>query len=197
MAKRKKTKRYEFRPDPTDNGLANKLYLSPQQRKSVTKWTLYSVTCLAALILQDTVLSRMKVGGGMAELAPAVIAMICVLEGGHNSSIFALAASILYVFSGTGQNPFCIAMLTASGILAAIFRQSYLRRGFSSDWLCAGLAMLVYELSIFCTALLMGQTYPARVGAALLTALFSTLVMPGIYPLLKRIGSIGGETWKE
>ena len=193
MAKRK----YEFRPDPTGFDWASKLLLTPQQRKSVLKWLLYSLVCVAGLVLQDSMLSRLRFLGGGFELAPALIVLICVLEGCENGAVFALTGSMLYVFSGSGPDRYCILLLPLAAVLAAAFRQSYLRRGVGSALICVGGAMVLYELSLFAAGLFQGLTYGGRWGVFVMTGLVSTLAAGILYKPLKYIGTIGGNLWKE
>ena len=193
MAKRK----YEFRPDPTGFDWVSKLLLTPKQRKSVLKWLLYSLVCVAGLVLQDSMLSRLRFLGGGFELAPALIVLICVLEGCENGAVFALTGSMLYVFSGSGQDRYCILLLTLAAVLAAAFRQSYLRRGVGSALICVGGAMVLYELSLFAAGVFQGLTYGGRWGVFVMTGLVSTLAAGILYKPLKYIGTIGGNLWKE
>ena len=190
-------KKIEFRPDPTGHNWADKLRLTPLQRKSVLKWMLYSAVCVAGLVLQDSMLARLRLFGGCFDVTPALIVLICVLEGSENGSLFALLASMVYVFSGTGQGHYCIAMLTLAAVLATAFRQSYLRRGAGSDLLCVGGAMVLYEMAVFTAGVVQGLTYRGRWGVFLMTAIISTLTAGAVYALLKYIGNIGGNAWKE
>jgi hypothetical protein len=190
-------KKIEFRPDPTGHNWADKLRLTPLQRKSVLKWLLYSAVCVAGLVLQDSMLARLRLFGGCFDVTPALIVLICVLEGSENGSLFALLASMVYVFSGTGQGHYCIAMLTLAAVLATAFRQSYLRRGAGSDLICVGGAMVLYEMAVFTAGVVQGLTYRGRWGVFLMTAIVSTLAAGAVYALLKYIGTIGGNAWKE
>ena len=190
-------KKIEFRPDPTGHDWAAKLRLTPLQQKALLKWVLYSLVCLAGLVLQDSMLARLRLFGGCFDVTPALIVLICVLEGSENGSLFALLASMVYVFSGTGQGHYCIAMLTLAAVLATAFRQSYLRRGAGSDLICVGGAMVLYEMAVFTAGMLQGLTYRARWGVFFVTAVISTLAAGAVYALLKYIGTIGGNAWKE
>ena len=190
-------KKIEFRPAPKGHNWADKLRLTPLQRKSVLKWMLYSAVCVAGLVLQDSMLARLRLFGGCFDVTPALIVLICVLEGSENGSLFALLASMVYVFSGTGQGHYCIAMLTLAAVLATAFRQSYLRRGAGSDLLCVGGAMVLYEMAVFTAGVVQGLTYRGRWGVFLMTAIISTLTAGAVYALLKYIGTIGGNAWKE
>ena len=190
-------KKYEFRPDPTGYDVAGKLYLTQQQRRSILKWVLYSAICVAGLVLQDSMLARVQLFGGHFAPAPALVILICVLEGVEGGCGFALGASLCYAFSGSAQGRYCIIYLTFAAVLAAAFRQSYLRRGPGSDLTCVGLAMLCYELAVFATGVFLELTYPARWGAAVMTALCSTLSAAALYIPVRCAGTIGGNAWKE
>ena len=190
-------KKYEFRPDPTGYDVAGKLYLTKQQRQGLLKWFLYGAVCVAGLVLQDSMLARLRIFGGGFELAPALIILICVLEGCDSGSVFALGASLVYVFSGSAQGRYCIIYLTLAAVLAAAFRQSYLRRGTGSDLICVGAAMAAYELCLLTVGVFLELTYPERWPVFLMTALVSTLSAGLLYAPLKHIGTIGGNVWKE
>ena len=190
-------KKIEFRPDPMGYDVAGKLHLTQKQRQALLKWVLYSAACVAGLVLQDSMLARLRLFGGCFDVTPALIVLICVLEGSENGSLFALLASMVYVFSGTGQGHYCIAMLTLAAVLATAFRQSYLRRGAGSDLLCVGGAMVLYEMAVFTAGVVQGLTYRGRWGVFLMTAIISTLAAGAVYALLKYIGTIGGNAWKE
>ena len=190
-------KKIEFRPDPTGYDVAGKLHLTRQQRQALLKWMLYGLVCVVGLVLQDSMLARLRFLGGGFQLAPALVILICVLEGCESGSVFALCASLIYVFSGSAEGRYCIALLTLAAVLAALFRQSYLRRGAGSDLICVGAAMLGYELAVFCVGLVLELTYAQRWGAAVMTALVSTLPVAALYHPLKHIGTIGGNVWKE
>lgn len=193
MARRK----YEFRPDPTGFDWMGKLMLTKKQRRSALKWLLYSLVCVAGLVLQDSLLSKLRLFGGSFDLAPALIILICVLEGCENGSVFALASALIYVFSGTGPDRYCILYLTLAAVLAAAFRQGYLRRGFGSEVICTAGAMLGYELAVFVTGLFLELTYVGRWTVFVMTALVSTAAAAAVYRPLKTIGTIGGNLWKE
>ena len=190
-------KKIEFRPDPRGYDVAGKLHLTQKQRQALLKWVLYSAACVAGLVLQDSMLARLRFLGGGFDLAPALVILVCVLEGTENGSLFALGASLIYVFSGSAQGRFCILYLTAAAVLAAVFRQSYLRRDVGSELSCVAVAMLGYELAVFFTGLVLELTHRGRWGVAVMTALVSTLTVGILYRPIKHIGTIGGNAWKE
>ena len=190
-------KDFDFKPDPSGTGILSKLYLTPRQRQTGLKWLLFALVCVVALVIQASLFSRVTIFGGWLDLAPALIVLICIVQGPVSGSVFALAGSLIYVFSGSAPGTYAIAFITVYASLAAAFRQSYLRRSFSSAWLCAAVAMMLYELSVFAMGMFWGLTYLSRIRVFAMTGGLSILVMPLVYPLLGWIGKIGGETWKE
>ena len=193
MAKRK----HQFRPDRRHSGILNKLYIPRSQRVRMLRWFLFGIFFLVLLVIQNSVTSRYRLYGGFLDLAPAALILICVQQGSHPGSVFALAASMLCVFAGTAPNSFCILFLTAYACFACVFREEFLRRSFSSAWLCSAGALVLYELSVFLMGLFLGYTYPQRLSAFAMTTLYSVLIMPLLYPMIGKIGKIGGETWTE
>lgn len=194
MAKRKQR---DFRPDPTGAGLLSKLYITPSQRKTILKWALYSALCVAVLVVQDVVLGRVSLFGGTVDLTPCVIMLVCVLEGTESGGVFALLASLFYLYSGSAPGAYCIVLVTVPAILAAAFRQNYLRRGFGAHWLCTVVPALVYQLGVYGIGVFFGQTYPERITAFLMNVLLAALALPVVYPAFGAVSKIGGETWRE
>lgn len=190
-------KKNEFKPDKLRAGFLSKLYLTRKQRQSILKWLLYSLVLLVLSVLQDVILCRVRLFSATTDLVPVGIFLICILEGMNESCIFLLTAACLYQFSGTAPEPYCIALIVVLGVMVTYFRQSFLQKSFSATMLCMAAALLVYELVVFAVSLFMGLTVLGRIGIPCLTALFSLLASPGLYPAVKAIGTIGGETWKE
>lgn len=187
----------DFRPDKEGPGLASRLYLTKKQRLSAAKWLLYSLVVLVLSVVQDVMLCHVDIFGGTTDLVPCAIFAVCILESAENGSIFCLIAATVYQFSGTAPGFHIVALIPFLGVITSIFRQNYLRKGFSATVLCAGAAILLYELAVFAAALFVEQTHPGRFSAALITGVLDCLVIPVLYPILVSIGKIGGETWKE
>ena len=189
--------RYEFRPDRVNNDTLGKLLLTPRQFLLLLRWLLLGTVTLAGLILQDVVMSRIHIYGATTDLVPVIIFAICILQGGESGCWFALITSVIYLFSGSAPGPYCIVLITFLAVLAAIFRQAYLQKGFFALLLCAGLAIVLYEMGIFLIGWFLSQTGTQRFWVFPGTAGLSCLCLPVLYPILLSIGKIGGETWKE
>ena len=190
-------KRHDFRPDKVNNDILGKLLLTKQQFFRLLRWLLMGAVCLTGLILQDVLISRFHFFGATTDLVPALIFMVCILQGGESGCVFALLASLIYHFSGSAPGAYCIPLITFLAVFAAIFRQAYLRKGFSALMICTGLSLVLYEAGVFAIALFLKQTYSQRFGVFLITAALTLLCLPVLYPILLSIGKIGGETWKE
>ena len=73
-------KRREFRPDKQKTNLLSHLWLTPKQQKVFLKWAFYTVLLMGISVVQDVVLSRVRLGGATTELIPCAIFLICILE---------------------------------------------------------------------------------------------------------------------
>lgn len=197
MAMAKQRKKNEFRPDRTHTGLLSKLFLTQKQRKALLRWGLFALTLVVMLAVQDTVLCRLRVFGATTDLVPCGILLVCLFQTGEVSCVFALAASLVYLFSGSAPGAYVVAYLTFLGFGASAFRQSYLRKGFSASLLCTVVALLIYEMAVFAAGLATGMTLPSRAGAFVLTWALTLPAIPITYPIFSAINKIGGETWKE
>lgn len=196
MARRKRPN-YEFKPDKAPKVLQKLLHLTALQRRQVLQWSLYGLLLVALLVLQDVIMSRVTIGGATTDLVPMAILLITVISDVYAGSLFAIIASTVYEFTGSAPGPYVVAFITVLGIAAAFFRQSFWRRGFRSHCICAGLALLVYELAVYGTGLFLGLTYFSRIGVFVTTWALSFAVMLALYPLIRKIQKIGGEQWRE
>lgn len=190
-------KKYEFKPDKPISGVLSKLFLTKKQRRSVLKWSLYSLVLLVLSVLQDVLLCRFHIFGATTELVPCGIFLICLAEGLERGSVFSLCAACAYLFSGTAAGNYSIVFITALSVFVTYFRQSYLQKGFSASMLCTAAAMILYELAVFFIGLFLSLTTFGRIGTHLLTALLTLIAAPVLYPIVEKISTIGGEAWKE
>ena len=190
-------KKNDFKPDRMGSGFLNKLYLTQRQRLSILKWTLYALFLVLLSLIQDVVLCRLSIRGATTDLVSASILLLCIMLPTDTCAIFALISTILYYFSGMAAGPYSILFLTALGIFMNILRYSYLRKGFGSSLVCAGCALMLYELLLFITGLFLAHTTAGRFTAFCVTGGISVAIMPLLYPIFLSIGKIGGESWKE
>lgn len=197
MARRKLSKQSEFKPDPRQNSLSGLFHVTQLQKQRMLKWTLYVLTGILLLTIQDVIMSRVSIFGATTDLPVVYILLITVIEGVDVGSLFVLFASTIYYFSGSAPGPYCIGLLCAVGIIATLLRQAYLRRTKASIVICAGVALTIYEMGLFVVGIGLGLTRWDRVFSFLITAGYSFGVMVLLYPLINRIGLIGGTTWKE
>ena len=197
MARRKLSKQSEFKPDPRQNSLSGLFHVTQLQKQRMLKWTLYVLTGILLLTIQDVIMSRVSIFGATTDLPVVFILLITVIEGVDVGSLFVLFASTIYYFSGSAPGPYCIGLLCAVGIIATLLRQAYLRRTKASIVICAGIALTIYEMGLFVVGIGLKLTRWDRVFSFLITAGYSFGVMVLLYPLINKIGLIGGTTWKE
>lgn len=190
-------KRPEFRPDTQGSGMLKKLYMTRQQRFALLRWVLYAAVCVVLLVIQDVIMSQVRIFGATTDLAVCPILLITVMAGSEVGSVFVLVASTLYYFSGSAPGPYCVAFLTVLGVLASLFRQQYWHRSMGSIVLCSGLALELYEICTFAAGIFLGLTRWNRFSVFAMTGLLSCVTLVPLYSLINLIGKIGGNTWKE
>ena len=197
LRRNKRNRQNEFRPDPATSTWLKTRKLTRQQRLRLFKWLMYALIVIMSLVIQDVIMSQLRLFGATTDLAVGAILLITVIEGTDVGSLFVFIASILYWFSGSSPTPVSIILLTALGIGATMFRQMFWHRSRGTLTLCACLALTAYELGLFVTGLMQGLTYWGRLPSFLLTSVYTCLVMIPLYSLVDKTGLIGGNTWKE
>ena len=190
-------KEAEFKPDSQGKGFLKMLSVTDAQRDTYLKWGGYTLVILLLLVIQDVIMSRLSLFGATTDLAVCAILLITVIEGVETGSLFVLIASLLYYFSGSAPGPITVALLCVLGISACIFRQRNLHRSHGSIVLCAGLALMLYELGTYIFGVAEGLTRWDRIDNFAITGAISWLIMIPLYKLINKIGLIGGNTWKE
>ena len=187
----------EFKPDSQETSLLKLLHMTQAQRDLYLKWGLYIAVLVVMSMIQDVIMSQISIFGSTTDLAVCAILLITVIEGVDVGSLFVLIAACLYYFSGSSPGPISVGLMTFLGIGACLFRQMYWHRNRGSIVLCAGLALMVYELGNFAVGIFSGLTRWDRLSSFVVTGLLSIAVMIPLYTLINRIGQIGGNTWKE
>ena len=187
----------DFRPDNQDSSWLKMLHITQAQQDLYLKWGLYIALIVVLTMIQDVIMSQVTIFGATTDLAVCAILLITVIEGVDVGSIFVVIAACLYYFSGSSPGPLCVGFLSVLGIGACLFRQMYWHRNPGSIVLCAGLALMLYELGMFAVGIATDLTRWDRIGVFITTGLLSIAVMIPLYSLVNRIGQIGGNTWKE
>ena len=197
MKKRWNRNRSEFKPDAKTATWIKTVRMTQQQRLRLLKWVLYALVIVLALVIQDVIMSQFRFFGATTDLAVCVILLITIIEGTEVGSLFVLIASTLYYFSGSAPGAYSIGLLSFLGIAAVMFRQLYLHRSRGSITLCTAIAVMGYEVGLFVVGIFSELTLWTRLVHFLLTGAYSSLVLIPLYPLICKIGLIGGNTWKE
>lgn len=190
-------RKYNFRPDKTEAKLLNYLILTKRQQKNLLKWSLYTLFLVFLSLVQDVLLSQVRIFGATTELIPCAIFVICILEGSQRGSVFALIAALCYLFSGTAPGVYSMVTITFLGVGSTLLRQVFLQDRFSSCMLCTLGATVLYQLGNFVFGLILGLTVPDRFFGFVITAVLSLLVVPLIYLVTKAIYRIGDQIWNE
>ena len=201
MATRRRRKRkqsvYEFKPDPKGTNYLKRLYMTRLQRLTILKWATFAMTGIVLLVIQDVIMSQIRISGATTDLPVAFILLVGIYEGLENGSVFTLAASLFYWFSGSAPTPICVGVLCVLVILVGLFRQLYWHRSFGSIAMCVSIAIMLYEMILFVIGLMSGRTILPRASVFALTGGITCITMLPMYPLVRLISKIGGVSWKE
>lgn len=171
--------------------------MTRRQRTLILKWATFSLLGIFLLVVQDVIMSQMHISGATTDLPVAFILLVGIYEGLENGSVFTLAASLFYWFSGSAPTPYSVAFLCVLVIFVGLFRQMYWHRSFGSITMCVSIAIMLYEMSLFVLGLFMGLTILPRASVFALTGGITCVAMLPMYPLVRVISRIGGESWKE
>ena len=128
----------DFRPASQDSGWLKMLHITQAQRDLYLKWGLYTAVLVVLSMIQDVIMSQLKIFGATTDLVVCAILLITVIEGIDTGIVFVIIASCLYYFSGSSPGPLCVALITFLGVGACLFRQMYWHRNRGSIVLCAG-----------------------------------------------------------
>lgn len=199
MARRRKRKQsvYEFKPDPKTTNILKRLYMTRLQRLTILKWGTFGMTGVLLLVIQDVIMSNVRFSGATTDLPVAFILLVGLYEGLENGSVFTLAAALFYWFSGSAPTPISVALLCILNILIGLFRQMYWNRSFGSLTLCTGISIMLYEMLLFGVGIAQGLTILPRAGVFALTGAMTCVAMLPMYPLVRAISKIGGESWND
>lgn len=191
-------RKHEFKPDrPYGSSILSRLYITKKQRLALGKWLLIALVLVVLSVLQDSILSRVRILGTTTDLVSTAIFMLCIMLDPEIGCVFTLVGSCLYEFSGAAPGAYVIALITGLGLLMAIFRHGFLRAGFGAVILCTAVAVMAYHLILFGIGYFLGNTAFSHLPAFLAKALLSLAVTPVLYPIFSSISKIGGETWIE
>jgi len=197
MANRRRKQVYEFKPDREETSLLKRLYLTRLQRLQILKWSAHAALCILLLTVQDVIMSQFRFNGATTDLAVCAIFLIGLYEGTENGSLFAFLASVVYLFSGSSPGAQCIALIACTTVVLNLLRQSLWHRSGGSILLCTCTGIVIYEMLNFLFGIFVGNTIWDRAGVFALVAALTCICVFPLYPLVKLISKIGGDTWKE
>lgn len=147
------------------------------KRQKQKKWLLYSITLVAAYILQSTVLNRFSIIGVTPMLVTCAVVCAAVFEDSGNGAVFGLCAGLLLAFTNTDKAVFYIVTLTvtgaaAGGLCSRFFTRSYL----SAVLLCAAGALLCES-----TIWIVGGALGTLPGSAFITVVLPQAVVSALF----------------
>lgn len=177
--------------------LVGKLFLTPTQRKILTKWGLFTLTFLLLQVFQDVVFSRIKILGGCPDIVPAWLLLVCFTQNTAPGAMFVLGCCAFRCLCGAALGPVSLGVLVFAGIFLSALRRTSLWGDVRSVFFCCWAALLGHQLLLFGLGVFLGHTTMGKLLPALGGCLGAWLAVPVLYPVARGIGKIGGQVWKE
>ena len=176
--------------------LVGKLYLTKAQRGTLLKWVVFSLTFLLLQVIQDVILSRLTIFGGCADVVPALLLLVCMLQEPASGLLFVLICSLVRALSGVVMGSVSLALLVFLGLLLCALRKNHLWGEFRSVVLCCWLGLICHSGVLFLLGIFLTRTTWDRYMTSLGGLLGSMIAVLIFYPLVRAIGKIGGSSWK-
>lgn len=159
--------------------------------RNALMWALYALLFLVVMVVQTAVFGRHRFWGAKLSLIPVAIACVTMHVGHEPGAIFALAASLVWYWTGADGGSVGIVTLTVTGIVAGYLCDAvYARRLLPALCLSLG-AVLFHEGALFLIKYYLNEAdlslwrwLPIQVGLALPAGLV-------IFPLAKAIRKAG------
>lgn len=177
--------------------LVGKLFLTVHQRQVLLKWVLMSLCYILLQVLQDVIFSRFRLLGGCPDVVPGFLLLVCMLQGPVSGGLFSLCCCVFRNLSGAVLGPVTIVMVAGGGMLLSIFRKAYLWRELIPTLACCVFGIFMNQAAIFGMGLFLKLTAPEQWVSAFGGFLGSTVMMILLYPLVRAVGQIGGNPWRE
>lgn len=177
--------------------LVGKLFLTKAQRGSLLKWGVFALGFVLLQLLQDVIFSRMTILGGCADLVPAYLLLVYLLQEPAAGALFTMICCVFRALCGVVMGPVSLAVLVFAGVFLSALRRHNLWGQVRSVILCCWLGLLAHSAIIFLLGVFLMDTTWSRYLSAIGGLLGSMVAVLVLYPLVRAIGKIGGTTWKD
>ena len=162
--------------------------MSPALRSKFYKWIYIGALCFFAVILQSTLLSRIKVFGATPSIIPFVVAAIALLEGHEEGMIAGIVGGVMYDAAYSGHEGFYVIILPVLAFLICIMNTfMYWKNYYMSllDWVVILVLMHAVHYCLFMLAV--GEGTPMSLLYIIPGELVATLPFtPFIYMIIKK-----------
>lgn len=190
-------KRFFFSRESGGVTAFDQLLLTRNQRLVLLKWLTFTALFLLLQVVQDVIFSRVRIFGGCPDVVPAFLLLVCLTQEVSSGALFVMCCCVFRSLCGTVLGSASVAVLVFSAVLLSMLRQNLLWGQVWSVLVCTWLGLLANQAVIFGLGLFLGHTTISRIPAALGGVLTAWAAAAAFYPLVRLVGKIGGNTWKE
>ncbi|MBQ7566523.1 MAG: hypothetical protein IJT18_05325 [Oscillospiraceae bacterium] len=171
--------------------------MTSAKKRTLLMWGVYALLALLALLVQDTLLSRLPVAQVRLCLIPVTVACVAMQVGGESGALFALIVGAVWALSGVPDGGFRLLGLTVGGILSGGLCDTALNRRLSAALLLSAMTLVITETPPLVVRLLLyggGGRDVALLARRLLLSL--PLAVP-MWLVCTRIRKAGERRWTD
>lgn len=153
------------------------------------KWLLYSAASLLLMLLQGSVLQRLRLFGVMPFLYPVLAAVLSMYEGALSGSVYSLVLGVICDLVLPGPIPcFYTLIFPLVGLCAGLISKSWLPAGFLCSLVVSLTAFTLTDTFHGLLLVLAGKAaWAAVAGTALREILATALFIPVVFLLFRRV----------
>lgn len=153
------------------------------------KWLLYSAASLFFLLLQGSVLQRLRLFGVMPFLYPVLAAVLAMYEGALSGTVYGLVLGVLCDLALPGPIPcFYTLIFPLTGLCAGLIAKSWLPAGFLCSLVVSVAAFVLTDAFHGLLLVLAGKAAWAAVAVTALREICATaLFIPLVFLLFRRV----------
>ncbi len=163
-----------------------------QKQRNLRMWALFALLFLAALLVQTTLLGRVRLFGVKLNIMPLALVCIAMQVGHEAGGLFSLIGACFWYAAGGEDGTMAMVTYALCGILAGYLCDAVFPQRFFPAVLLGFAAVLLHEGACFCLRYYLGQAPGRLLLWVPVCAVLSLLAVPFLYVPAKLIRKLGG-----
>ena len=171
--------------------------MTPAKKRTLLMWGVYALLALFALLVQDTLLSRLPVAQVRLCLLPVTVACVAMQVGGEAGALFALIVGTVWALSGVPDGGFRLLGLTVGGALSGGLCDTALNRRLSAALILGAMTLAITETPPFFARLYLYGGGAREVALLVRQLLLSLPLAAPMWLVCARIRKAGERRWTD